>query len=227
MPIRARDPAARAAARARGILRRRRRFRRRPRPTKRMRRMQGLTTTVQWFKRVQTIASNTAGLLSATESSVNVASVDDFKTYGSLYSQYKVLKMICRFYPANVGGESMQVFTAPGPQNGLPQFQRGNTLTYCGKSPLVATIESLIVRPSARLFNPRRFHKRWIDRPKSGYPEWGELNTVGVPTVTDEWDDESEIHLIGDNFTPVQAPGQQNYFYLVTLWKVIFRSRQE
>lgn len=192
--------------------------------TKTRRIAQNLTRNFQWFKRVQTVASDTAGNIGISELATNVDSVPDFTTYGTLYSQFKVMKMIVKLFPANVGGESMQV-TAAG---GLPQFQRGNAVTYCGKvvQPGIS-IPDLIGKPSARLFNTRRYHKRWVNRPKSGYDTWGELSTTGGVSVADEWDDESGIHMQGENFTPVQAPGQQNYFYVMTLWKVVFRARQE
>ena len=187
---------------------------------------QGLTRQVQWFKRVQAITSDVAGNIGFSITSENVDTVDDFVTYGTLYSQYKVLKVICKMFPANVGGESMQHLVA-GPGQGFPLLQRGDALTYTGKVSTSSTsIVDLIQRASARLIQPRRFHKRWTDRPP-GYPAWGELSNVGTITTYDPWDDESGIHMIGENFTPTQAPGQQNYFYVMTLWKVLFRSRQE
>lgn len=186
---------------------------------------QNLTRNVQWFKRVQAVTSDTAGNLAFSTTSQNVDTVDDFTTYGSLFTQYKVLKIICRFFPANVGGESLQIINT-GPGQSFPLLQRGDCLTYTGKQSPTTTIADLIQRSSARLLQPRRFHKRWVDRPK-GYPEWGELNTTGGVVTADPWDDESGIHMLGENFTPTQAPGQQNYFYVMTLWKVLFRSRQE
>lgn len=194
--------------------------------SRRKRVTQGLTRNVVWFKRVQAITSDTAGNLGFSVTSDNVGSIDDFITYGTLYSQYKVLKVISKFFPSNVGGESQQLLT-PGAGLGFPLLQRGDALTYTGKHSLTSTsIPDLIVRPSARLIQPRRYHKRWTDRPK-GYPIWGELDTTGIITQNDAWDDESGIHLIGENFTPTQAPGQQNYFYVLSMWKVLFRSRKE
>lgn len=198
---------------------------RRPRMTYRRRVNQNLVRQVQWFKRVQAITSDTAGNIGFATDSTNVGNVDDFVTFGTLYSQFKVLKVVCKFFPANVGGESQQIITA-GPGQGFPLLQRGDCLSYTGKQSALTSIPDLINRSSARLLQPRKYHKRWVDRPK-GYPQWGELSNTGGVTTDDPWDDESGIHMIGENFTPTQAPGQQNYFYVMTLWKVMFRSRQE
>lgn len=202
----------------------------RPRWTRRKRVAQGLTRNIQWFKTVSAVTSDTGGNIGLSVTTANVGPIADFVTYGTLYSQYKVLKVMVKLFPSNVGGESLQILPgggAPPPSTGLPMLQRGDALTYTGKeSTTGGLIADLITRPSARLFQPRRFHKRWTTRP-NGYPTWGELGSTGTITVPDPWDNESGIHLIGENFTPVQAPGQQNYFYAMTLFKVLFRSRQE
>ena len=198
----------------------------RPRFTRRKRVGQNLTREIKWFKRVQAITSDTAGNIGFDVSSVNVDTVPDFITYGTLYSQYKVLKVMCKFFPSNVGGESLQIINTGAGQS-FPLLQRGDALTYTGKPAVTGLgIADIIQRSSARLIQPRRFHKRWVDR-AYGYPTWGELNPSGGVVTPDPWDDESNITMIGENFTPTQAPGQQNFFYVMTLWKVLFRSRQE
>lgn len=197
----------------------------RPRMTYGKRIQQNLTRQVVWFKRVQTISSDTAGKLGFLVQSDNVDTVDDFVTYATLYSQFKVLKIVVKFFPANVGGEGQQILSGGG--IGLPQFQRGDCCTYTGTEfPGISSITDVINRSSSRLVAPRRYHKRWVDRPK-GYYEWGELDSLGGVTEPDKWKEESGIHMYGENFTPVQAPGQQNFFYVMTLWKVIFRSKQD
>lgn len=198
----------------------------RPVMTYRKRVQQNLTRQVVWFKRVQAIQSDTAGNIGFSVTSDNVENVDDFTTYGTLFGQFKVLKIVAKFFPANVGGESQQVLAA-GPALGFPLLQRGDACSYTGTEfPGTVTIPNVINRSSARLLSPRHYHKRWLDRPK-GYYEWGELDSIGGVTQEDKWKEESGIHLFGENFTPTQAPGQQNYFYVMTLWKVIFRSRQD
>jgi len=195
------------------------------------RRQQNITKLVFWFKRVQAVTSDTAGGIGFAVTAINVTDIEEFQTFGTLYSQYKVLKVITKFFPSNIGGESMQIATpgAPPQLTGLPMLQRGNALTYTGKDAASGqdTIIGVLQRSSARLINPRRVHKRWMGRPKTGYDSWGELNSVGNVTSLDPWDDESGIRLLGENFTPIQAPGQQNFFYNITYWKVVFRSRQE
>lgn len=197
----------------------------RPSFTRTRRIQQNLTRYIGWFKNVQAITSDTAGNIGFSVTSENVASIDDFITFGTLYSQFKVLKVIVKFFPANVGGESQQILT-PGAGQGFPLLQRGDALTYTGKVSGSSVLVDIINRSSARLVQPRRYHKRWVDRPH-GYPDWGELSSTGSVTTADTWDDESGIHMVGENFTPTQAPGQQNFFYVMTLFKVLFRSRQE
>lgn len=197
----------------------------RTRWTRRKRVQQNLTRSVQWFKSVQAITSDTNGNIGNSELTSNVYTNDDFTTFGTLFRQFKILKVLVKYYPSNVGGESMQVSVGQGPSPGFPMLQRGDCLTYCGSvAPPASGITDVITRSSARLVQPRRFHKRWIDRPR-GYMEWGETNTTGGVTTADPWID--GIHMLGENFTPVQVPGQQNFFYVMTLWKVLFRSRQE
>lgn len=189
-----------------------------------VRRAQNISKMTMWFKRVQAMTSDTNGNIGFSVLGGNVDTVDDFVTFGTLYSQFQVRKIVCKFYPANVGGESQQ--TVAG---GFAQFQRGDCASYTGKRAITGlnNIVGTINRGSARLMQPRRLHKRWMTRPKTGYDEWGELNNTGGVDTVDPWDLESGIHLVGENFTPTQAPGSQNFFYVITYWKVVFRSRQE
>lgn len=183
--------------------------------------LQNMGRLVQYFKSVQGLSSTAQGTINFQVAPGNITGAGDFQTYASLYGEYKVLKITTKFFPTSVGSESLS--TAAG----AATFKRGDTVSFITTeipSPAVTNITDVINKSSARVVASRRYHKRWIDRPP-GFPKWGELNATGVVTVPDAWD--SAINMFGDNYTPVQAPGPQVFWYTVTIFKVVFRSRQE
>lgn len=197
--------------------------------TRRKRVGQNLTRMVMWMKDVTAVQSANDGVISAKWETNDIFAVGDFTNWATFYEEFKILKVIVRLFPSNVGGESMQIMTpgAPPQLTGLPQFQRGDILSWIdqGNNDVTPTsVVSVINRSSARLFSPRRFHKRYITRAPS-FPGWGTLDVNGVQLTPDPW--QCSIRLYGENFTPNQAPGQQNFFYAQILYKVLFRGRRE
>lgn len=199
----------------------------------RQRRQQNLTRLVQYFKNVQTIASdNLTDLLNYGVNSRNVADAGEFQTYATLYSEYKVLKISVKYIPANVGGESTVIGPSPG-GNFRASFVRGDAVTWVDTDtpqpplppfPVPASIEAVINKSSARIIQPRRTHYRWVNRSR-GYPTWGKTDNAGNITAADLW--QPSLRMYGTGFTPSNVPGIQNYFYVMVTFKVLFRSRQE
>lgn len=208
-------------------------------------RAQNLAHNVRWFKAVHTLESNTSGEIDIHVTSDSIGGgplgpIGDFHNYASAYEEYKVMKVICRFYPMSVGSESLQQQITPG--IGYPLFRRGAIASWIdqGNNDSVSGgIPTLINRNSSRIFNPRRFHSRWMTR-APGFPKWGQLDTSGVPigplppgpglpfgrpNLADAW--EAAIRLWGDSFTPSGAQGSQAFFYVQMLFKVVFRGRRE
>jgi len=191
---------------------------------------QNLTRDVRWFKEVRTITSNFAGNFRQVYSPANIINCDDWIKWASIWEEYKVLLVSVKFLPAAVGSESLQESTPPpaipGPE---ATFRRGNVVTWVDQGELDTPvgpnlIQKLIVKPSARLIPPRRFHKRYVQRPY-GNPEWGRLDDDGQVTLPDSWED-SRIQIFGENFTPLQGAGNQQYYYVMISYKVVFRGRQ-
>lgn len=203
---------------------------RRTRWTFKKRVAQNITREVRWFKYVGVVTSNALGRLEENYSTGDVGQAKQFDSYTRIWEEYKVLQVSVKWFPANVGGESQQQPPggAPGPPPGAPLLQRGDCVTWCDPNTpsLYPTggITDIMGKSSARLINPRRQHKRWINRPK-GYPKWGLISPGGVVTTPDAWP--GSISMYGDNFTPIQAPGTQQYFYAQVMFKVLFRSRQD
>ena len=213
---------------------------RRPRWNRRKRVAQNLTREVRWFKSAQSIqtVNNPSGQIRDVTRTNNLT-VDDliqFQKFGTIWEQYKVLKLMVKFYPVNNGGESLQSGAAIG--TFAPRFFKGTVVTWCDPTPPADPGPSDILvtmgKPSARIASGNRFIKRWIDRPRSGFPEWGTLGGNGVinPASPDSW--VGSIYLFGENFTganpAVTAPpnmDQPTYYYKEVLMKIMFRSRQE
>lgn len=196
-----------------------------PRWGRRMRVGQNLTRDVKWFKSVVAVTSDNAGRITRRFPTGNVEIAGDFNIYGVFYEEFKVITMIVKLFPANVGGESVQ--TNQGPNPSIPVFQRGDICSWVdqlGDDPLPAGIDDVINRSSCRLFQPRRYHKRYVNRPRD-YPGWGKVNDSGVITTEDPWN--CAIRLYGDNFTPISAPGQQNFFWAQIMYKVLYRNKRE
>lgn len=188
---------------------------------------QNLTREVRHFKWVVAIRSNNTGVLNFNVQTSDVTNGQQFDLFSRIWEEYKILTINMKLFPSNVGGESQQYLGPSPPPAGIPLFQRGDTVTYCdpnapGLPP--QGINDVMGKSSARLFNPRRYHKRWINRPR-GYPGWGAIDPNGVITTPDPWP--GSITLFGDNFTPVQVPGSQIFFYGMLTFKVLFRSRQD
>lgn len=174
----------------------------------------------QYFRDVVTVTSDSTGQIFFVANPTNVASGGDFSTYGSLYQEFKVLKLTVKFLPSSVGSESLQT------PAGLGTFRRGDSVTWIetGSVQTPGAVTDVINRSSAKLVQSRRMHKRWIDRPP-GYPKWGELSTTGSIAVPDAWD--TSVQMYGEGFSPVQAPGPQVYWYCLITYKVLFRSRND
>lgn len=227
-------PYTRYARRNFGRFRRRRRYGRRvgaplgraPRWGRRMRVAQGLTRNVFWFKVTGGVPSGAAGRIFQRYAPNQITFSTQFNRYGYLYESYKILKMIVKFYPANVGAEHIQ-----GPAPILGQFERGNILTYIDQPPIAAAapanINEVMSLPSSRIAQPRRFIKRYINRPRGGrtnvWPLIDHVAGTGAPAFqADPWD--TEIRIFGDNFA---AAGTQPFFFYEQLFKCVFRSRYQ
>lgn len=215
----------------------RRRFRRRNRrvgaPLRRapnwgrmMRVSQSLTRNVFWFKETGPIqltnpgTNNDNGEIYSTYQPSDVTSNADFLNFARAFEQYKVLKVIVKLYPASIGSESVNPNV----------FRRGNIVSYIDQPPLGGQPDSIndaMGLPSAKLFQPRRFHKRFMNRPRGGNTfSWILINhtSTGAPApLFDSWN--TEIKIYGDNFGTGPAGTDQPYYFYEVLYKVIFRSR--
>lgn len=178
-------------------------------------------TRIEWFKQVGDITSSPTGTTFYTVSPNDVFPTPSFVTSCRSWEQYKVLKVIVKYYSAYVGSES------DGPGAG---FRRGNTCTYIDQPPLQAQpvagqISIVMGFPSAKLHQSRMTIKRWMSRPSGGrYADWAYIThptALGVPTIaTDSWT--SRICMFGDSFQPGSG---RPYWFVEVLYKVIFRSR--
>lgn len=206
------------------------RFKRRRRAVPRIqapkKRAQNMTTEVRWLKRVDTLTSNPQGNIRVSYDQADLPLLRQFDLYAAIWEEYKVLKVIVTLHPANVGGESFQTTPAGTPPAIL--YRRGNICSWIDPNTptqgVINSIPDVMGRPSARLFQPRRFHKRWMNRPK-GYPAWGTIDENATIAEPDKW--VGSINIFGQQFTPPQAPGSQVYFYVTTMMKVLFRSRKD
>lgn len=186
---------------------------------------QGLTRNVFWFKVTGGIYAGAAGRIFQRFSPNQVTFATQFNRYGYLYEQFKVLQMKLKFYPANVGGEEIGA-----PLTG-PAFYRGNLITYVDQPPIAAVaptaINEVMSLPSSRVHQPRRFIKRYINRPRGGrFADWTLIDHIagtGAPAFQNEkW--VSEIRMFGDNFA---SNANNPYFFFEQYFKVLFRSRYQ
>lgn len=188
---------------------------------------QNLTRNVRWFKNVQSIQSDDVGEIRYGLQTTRPQDAGDFTNFGIFYEEYKILEIILKLYPAKVGSESAQrLGPVPGLQ-GQPLFLRGDMVSWCDQrddDPAPVTIFDVINKSSARLFQPRHYHKRWMNRPRD-YPRWGTLNPDGTIAAVDPW--VAAIRLFGVGFSPATLPGDQTFFYAQTFYKVLFRNRRE
>lgn len=195
-----------------------------PRWGRRQRVAQGLTRNVFWFKRTGPIEVLPNGTMSQRFSANQASLTSSFQNYARSYEQFKVLKVVLKLYPASVGSESIST----------AWFHRGNTVSYIDQPPIAAapplSINEVMSLPSSRLFQPRSFHKRYMNRPRGGLTNRWPLidhDAQGNPvTQTESW--ESEIRLYGDNFGAGPGPQGQTippYFFYEQYFKVLFRAR--
>lgn len=189
---------------------------------------QNLTRDCRWFKHVDTIATITPqGWLRYRMSPDHAPDINQyvqFTKYGSLFEEYKIIKMSITFIPAHVGSESLTTDSSGTLQ---PTFVRGNVVTWVdpqGDSTPVSAIQSVMGRPSARIHNPRRAVRLHLDRPPSGYPLWGKLDTAGLVSTKDTW--QGDLNIFGTGFTTPSAVATPVFYYVVSAYKVLFRSRQ-
>lgn len=204
-----------------------------PKMTRSLRVHQNLTRDVRWFKTATTIGGNNVGDFNVEYTPVNVWQCLDFNNWGRCWEEFKVLKVIVNFLPASVGSESLittDPVVPPPPVTITPSYKRGNVIVYYDQgeqdSPSSSFLQ-LITKPSAKLVNPRRMTKRWMDRP-SGSPAWGTFDPAdGSIQTPDSWSD-SRIIIQGQGFTPTVPPAPRIVWYFVTVaYKVIFRGRQK
>lgn len=190
------------------------------------RRQQNLTRDTRWFKEVRLIQSNDSGNFREIFQPQSVTNCADFLKWGALWEEYKCWKVVVKFFPAAVGSESLQEAPANIPGH-LATFKRGDCITWIDQGFLDAptSINNIIVKPSARLINPRFKHTRWFNRPP-GNPEWGKLAVTGVPVDPDSWDD-TRLQMYGQGFSPLTDPGSQTWFYCLVAYKVTFRGRDQ
>lgn len=194
-----------------------------PRWGRSMRVAQNLTRNVFWFKSTGPVEVLGNGTINLSANASQVSGTQAFQNFARSFEQYKVLKVVLKLIPASVGSESIST----------TWFHRGNAVTWVDQPPLQtnppAGINQVMSLPSARLFQPRRFHKRYMNRPKGGLTNlWGTIqHTAGVPIIgPDSW--LTTIKLYGDNFGPGPGPQGQTippYFFFEQYFKVVFRSR--
>lgn len=143
----------------------------------------------------------------------------DYDRVSRVYQEYKILAMVVKLFPANVGTES----DAPGIT--ANPFNRGNSVTYVDNSIDPGTvsynaIDQVMNLGSAKMLMSRHRHTRTIYRP-SGNNVWGSCdpNAPVRTRVSDPW--RGGIYLVANDVTPGMP---RVWFYTVT-FKVIFRSR--
>jgi len=179
-----------------------------------------------WFKTITYLQSDLAGYVSnAPGISTNSAQLaSDFGKMALNFMQYKVVKIIVRWIPTNLGTNGAQELA--GPQIGRVLYQRGTFIgwsTIDASEPYPLNVDEVIAKPSTKIVNPMRQYRRYLKRP-SGYPDWGTLSDTGGVVVPDEW--QSSLRVFGEGFTPTQATGQQRFFIQVAQFQVVFRGRR-
>lgn len=203
-----------------------------PRLTRKLRVYNNLTRDCRWFKHVKFITSDpdNIGRFSQIYRPGLVTECLDFQNWGRCWEQYKVLQVSVHFIPAAIGSESLQQGFQDG--NGFPTniatFKRGEVVIYMdqgAQDPVEPDFARLITKPSARLYSARQRVRRFMTRPR-GNPEWGEFSSQdGTVQQSDSWSD-SYLHIQGQNFTPLSAPGNQLWYWVQINYKVLFRGRQ-
>lgn len=184
---------------------------------------QNQSTNVEWFKEVGDITASPNGTCYLTTSPNDIFPTPSFINSCRSWEQYKVLKVIVKYYSAYVGSEA----------NAGAGFRRGNTVTYIDQPPLQGQpqpgqVSTVMGFPSAKLHQSRATIKRWMNRPSGGRTaDWSYIThptAIGLPQIApDPWI--SRIVMFGDDFTPTGAVGGRPYWFTETLYKVIFRSK--
>lgn len=210
---------------------------RRPRMTRTLRVQQNLTRDCRWFKlagsiQVQTEPPAVPGTINQVFTPADITGVEDFLKWARCWEEYKLLSFSINLIPTAVGSESLFNLSGgiPGAPTVTAQFRRGNMISYVDQgeptNPAPFSFPQLIVRPSAKLIQPRARHRRWVTRPK-GNPDWGTFNVNGTINSPDEWQD-TRIRLWGENFqVPSVLPNTITYYYYTVSYKVLFRGRQQ
>lgn len=139
------------------------------------------------------------------------------------YTEYKVLALKVRIFPASVGTEPL----GGQPAQTLPFIPlfRGNTVMYVDNKVTANTqspddIEDVINLGSAKMINSRRPYTRTLYRPK-GYPKWGNCdNNLPVQTRDpDPW--WGSCILLANQATP----SSPTLWFWTATYKVIYRGR--
>lgn len=205
-----------------------------PRMTRSLRVHQNLTRDCRWFKTVTNVGTTaqSLGRFNVSYGPADLQNVADFQKWGRCWEEYKVLSFSVKFYPVSVGSESLLGVPPPPDQRPIPIYYRGNTVTWVDQGKIQvqpqAQLDDIIVRPSAKLIQSRKFHKRWISRPK-GNPQWGQFNEDGTvnQALPDSWED-SRIKMYGQDYaTPFPPSARLVFWYVVISYKVLFRGRQQ
>lgn len=203
---------------------------RRTRWTFRKRAAQNLTREVRYFKQTGNIHANLIGRILESFDQSDLPTAKTFAAYATIWEEFKILSIDVKLFPSHVGSESLIDNNIPpgGPNNWSAVFMRGNIVSWIDpNSPSPAppnTINDVFGKPSARLFNPRQYHKRFMTRPR-GYPTWGRIDNNGIIVTPDPW--QGAINLFGQGFSPPTLPGNQVFFYWLLTYKILFRSRQD
>lgn len=179
-----------------------------------------------WFKIVTYLNSDNAGYVSNQPgiSTNSVILASDWQDVSKNFLQYKVVKVVTRLIPQNLGTNGAQ--DLQGAQLGRILYKRGVAcvwITIDSNEPYPLNVDEVINKPSTKIINPMREYRRSMNRPK-GYPAWGTLADTGSPILNDEW--ESSFRLFSEGFTPSQAPGDQRFFIQVSMFKVVYRGRR-
>lgn len=193
-----------------------------------------VSTRVFWFNANRTFVLNSASYQFDPLDVQRIITVNPkgFAEALALYDQYKVLGMVLKLFPANIGTEATagDSFSVP---IGQPTWNinRGNHVMYIDqrKEPVgtaPTSISQIINRGSARMINPRRPWKTSIWRPK-GKPIWGSCKDIS--TNPDSWSGQICHFCEGGSIIPNSSTGTPQtwtVFYYTLTWKVIFRGRQ-
>ena len=184
-------------------------------------RWNNVSSKIFYLKDAGEISPDLAGVVERVWGVQEIYSIPQFATIGALYTQFKVLGMTVRLYPANVGIEP-DPSALPVGANGL---FRGNAGVWSDQRPgptvqFPTSITGMINYGSAKLINPRRPYTRTMYR-ASGFPTWGGI----APTaLNDSW--RGTINLLQVDATASTIAQQPVLWYWSRTLKVVFRGRR-